>query len=195
MQPLRLGILGSGSGSNCQALMDAIAAGTLDAEIAIVISDVPGAFILERAAQAGIATALIDCQGHRTLFPLTAQQQTAELLRQHGVELVCLAGFMRLIKAPLLEAFPQRVINIHPSLLPAFPGVAAWQQAIEARAHESGCTVHFVDAGMDTGSIIRQQRVPVLHDDTPRSLHQRIQQAEHELYPAVVQLFAAQQLP
>ena len=193
MNTLRLGILGSGSGSNCQALMDAITAGTLDAEIAIVLSDVPSAFILERARRAGIATAVIDCQGYRNLFPLDAQQHTAELMQQHGVELVCLAGFMRLIKTPLLDAFPQRIINIHPSLLPAFPGVAAWQQAIDARATESGCTVHHVDAGMDTGPIILQQRVPILPNDTASTLHRRIQASEHNLYPAAVQLFANNQ--
>jgi phosphoribosylglycinamide formyltransferase-1 len=103
-----------------------------------------------------------------------------------GAELVCLAGFMRLIKSPLLQAFPQRVINIHPSLLPAFPGLEAWKQALDARAVETGCTVHYVDAGMDTGPIIMQARVPVLPDDTYASLHARIQEQEHQLYPAAI---------
>lgn len=194
MHTLRLGILGSGSGSNCQALMDAIASGTLNAHIAIVMSDVPHALILERARRAGIATATIECQGYRNLFPLEAQQHTADVLKQHDVDLVCLAGFMRLIKTPLLDAFPRRIINIHPSLLPAFPGVAAWQQAIDAGATESGCTVHYVDAGMDTGPIILQERVPILPDDTASCLHQRIQNAEHSLYPAAVRLLANQQM-
>lgn len=191
MSRLRLGILGSGSGSNMQAILDAITAGTLDAEIALVLCDVPGAFILERARQAGIPHALIDCHGHAQRFPEAAQAATAHALRQAGVELVCLAGFMRLVKAPLLDAFPGRILNIHPSLLPAFPGLQAWEQAVAAGAKESGCTVHYVDAGMDTGPIILQERVPVLPDDTAASLHARIQQVEHRLYPQAIAIAAA----
>lgn len=184
--PLKLGVLGSGSGSNFQSILDAIKAGELSAEVCIVLSDNPDAYILERARQAGIPAEVIDCQGFKTKFPDEVQQKTAEKLLSMGVEVVCLAGFMRLVKAPLLEAFPQRIINIHPSLLPAFPGLHAWEQAVNAGAKESGCTVHYVDGGMDTGSIIDQACVPVLADDTASTLHQRIQVEEHKLYPAVL---------
>lgn len=183
---MRLGILGSGSGSNMQAIFDAIDAGTLDARIVLVLSDHADAFILERARERGIATGWIDCGGYRTKFPDEVQAATAARLREAGVELVCLAGFLRLVKRPLLEAFPGRIINIHPSLLPAFPGLAAWQQALEAGVEETGCTVHHVDAGMDTGPVILQEAVPVLPDDTPATLHARIQQVEHRLYPEAI---------
>ena len=181
-----LGVLGSGSGSNMQAILDAIDAGTLDARIGIVLSDQAGAFILTRARQRGIETGVIDCLGFRTKFPDEVQAETAARLQVAGVELVCLAGFMRLVKRPLLEAFPDRILNIHPALLPAFPGVESWKQALAAGVAETGCTVHYVDAGVDTGPIILQERVPVLTGDTPESLHARIQVAEHRLYPAAI---------
>jgi phosphoribosylglycinamide formyltransferase-1 len=181
-----LGVLGSGSGSNMQAILDAIDAGTLDARIALVLSDNPDAFILERARRRGIATGVIDCGGFRTKFPAAAQAETAARLQAAGVELVCLAGFLRLVKQPLLDAYPQRILNIHPALLPAFPGLESWKQALAAGVAETGCTVHFVDAGMDTGPVILQERVPVLPGDTPESLHARIQVAEHRLYPAAI---------
>ena len=186
-----LGILGSGSGSNMQAILDAIDAGTLDARISIVLSDNPDAFILERARKSGIATGVIDCRGFRTKFPEEAQQETAARLKAEGVELVCLAGFLRLVKRPLLDEFPNRILNIHPALLPAFPGLESWKQALDAGASESGCTVHFVDEGMDTGPIILQESVPVLPCDTPESLHARIQVVEHRLYPAAITQVAA----
>lgn len=181
-----LGILGSGSGSNMQAILDAIDAGTLDARIALVLSDNPDAFILERAKLRGIETGVIDCRGFKTKFPDEAQEETATRLKEAGVELVCLAGFLRLVKRPLLDAFPDRILNIHPALLPAFPGLESWKQALEAGASESGCTVHYVDEGMDTGPIILQESVPVLPGDTPESLHARIQVVEHRLYPAAI---------
>ena len=181
-----LGILGSGSGSNMQAILDAIDAGTLDARISLVLSDNPDAFILERAAKRGIETAHIDCRGFKTRFPEEAQQETADLLKAAGVELVCLAGFLRLVKRPLLDAFPGRILNIHPALLPAFPGLESWKQALDAGVSESGCTVHYVDEGMDTGPVILQEKVPVLPDDTAESLHARIQVVEHRLYPAAI---------
>jgi phosphoribosylglycinamide formyltransferase-1 len=181
-----LGVLGSGSGSNMQAILDAIDAGTLDARIALVLSDNPDAFILERARKRGIETGVIDCRGFKTKFPEEAQLETADRLRAAGVELVCLAGFLRLVKRPLLDAFPDRILNIHPALLPAFPGLESWKQALDAGASESGCTVHFVDEGMDTGPIILQESVPVLPGDTAESLHARIQVVEHRLYPAAV---------
>jgi phosphoribosylglycinamide formyltransferase-1 len=190
-----LGVLGSGSGSNMQAILDAIDAGTLDARISLVLSDNPGAFILERARSRGIATGVIDCRGYRTKFPEEAQQETADRLIAAGVELVCLAGFLRLVKRPLLEAFPDRILNIHPALLPAFPGLESWKQALDAGVSETGCTVHYVDEGMDTGPVILQEKVPVLPGDTPESLHARIQVAEHRLYPAAIQLAAAKLPP
>lgn len=185
---MKLGVLGSGSGSNMQAILDAIASGELDAEIVLVLSDNPGAFILERARRAGIATGMIDCRGFKTRFPVESQAETATALREAGVDIVCLAGFMRLVKQPLLEAFPGRILNIHPSLLPAFPGLGAWQQALVAGAAETGCTVHYVDAGMDTGPVILQARVPVMPGDTPESLHARIQVEEHRIYPEAIRM-------
>ena len=190
-----LGVLGSGSGSNMQAMLDAIDAGTLDARIAIVLADRPDAFILERARCRGIAVGVIDCRGFRNKFPDVAQEETAACLQAAGVDLVCLAGFLRLVRRPLLDAFPGRILNIHPALLPAFPGLAAWQQALDAGVDETGCTVHFVDAGMDTGPVILQERVPIMPGDTAASLHARIQVVEHRLYPAAIQLAAAMLRP
>jgi len=187
-----LGILGSGSGSNMQAILEAIDRGTLDARIALVLSDNPDAFILERARRRGIPAGVIDCGGFRTKFPEEAQAETAARLRAAGVELVCLAGFLRLVKRPLLDAFPRRIVNIHPSLLPAFPGLEAWTQALRAGVAETGCTVHYVDEGMDTGPVILSEAVPVLPDDTPQSLHARIQAVERCLYPAAIRRAAEQ---
>ncbi len=181
-----LGVLGSGSGSNMQAILDAIAAGTLDARLGLVLSDNPDAFILERAMRHGIETGVIECGGFRTKFPDEVQAETAQRLKAAGVELVCLAGFLRLVKRPLLEVFPNKILNIHPSLLPAFPGLESWKQALDAGATVAGCTVHFVDEGMDTGPIILQESVPILADDTAESLHARIQVVEHRLYPAAI---------
>ena len=173
-----------------QAILDAIDSGELDARIALVLSDNPGAYILERARKRGIPTGVIDCRGFKTKYPEEAQQETADRLREAGVELVCLAGFLRLVKRPLLDAFPERIINIHPSLLPAFPGLESWKQALEAGVSETGCTVHYVDDGMDTGPVIIQEKVPVLADDTAATLHARIQVVEHRLYPEAVRRVA-----
>lgn len=185
---IKLGVLGSGSGSNMQAILDAIEDGSLDAEIVLVMSDHPDAYILERAREAGITAEVIDCGGYKTRFPDASQAVVAEKLKSHGVDIVCLAGFMRLVKQPMLDIFPERILNIHPSLLPAYPGLMAWRQAVEDGASESGCTVHFVDAGMDTGPIILQAKVPVLVDDTADTLHARIQVEEHQLYPDAIRL-------
>lgn len=185
-----LGILGSGSGSNMQAILDAISSGTLDARIALVLSDNPGAYILERAQNHGIPTGVIDCRGFKTKFPDEAQAETAARLKDAGVDLICLAGFMRLVKRPLLDAFPERILNIHPSLLPAFPGIEAWKQAVDAGVSETGCTVHYVDDGMDTGPVILQEKIPVLPGDTDKTLHARIQVVEHRLYPEAIRLIA-----
>ncbi|WP_367870782.1 phosphoribosylglycinamide formyltransferase [Luteolibacter sp. Populi] len=188
---MRLGILGSGSGSNMQAILDGVADGSLKAEIALVLSDNPQGYILERAQKAGIPTAVIDCRGFKSKFPEESQQETAAALKAAGVNLVCLAGFMRLVKAPLLEAFPDRILNIHPALLPAFPGLQAWRQAIEAGVTETGCTVHYVDGGMDTGPVILQETVPVLPGDDPDTLHARILEAEHRTYPEAIRMALA----
>ncbi len=178
-----LGILGSGSGSNMQAILDAIDSGALNARISIVLSDRPDALILERARKRGIETGVIDCSGFRNKFPDEVQRETAQRLLAAGVEVVCLAGFLRLVKRPLLDFFPNKILNIHPSLLPAFPGLEAWKQALDAGVTESGCTVHFVDEGMDTGPILLQESLPILAGETADSLHARIQCIERRIYP------------
>lgn len=191
MQKLRLGVLGSGKGSNFRAILEAIAAGRLEAEVVLVASDVEGAGILRLAEEAGIATATVLDPRYKTRLSPETEAELVGRLQTAGVDLVVLAGYMRLVKAPLLEAFPHRIINIHPSLLPKFPGLEAWRQALEAGEPSTGCTVHYVDAGMDTGEIIAQAEVPVLPGDTAESLHKRIQVAEHKLYPEVIATFTA----
>ena len=188
---LKLGILGSGKGSNFRAIADAIAAGTLDAEVRVVASDVEDAGILTLARERGYRAEYVAPGRFKTKLEPENEARLAAMLREAGVELVVLAGYMRMIKPPLLDAFPGRIINIHPSLLPAFPGLESGKQAVEATATRSGCTVHFVDAGMDTGEIIAQAEVPVLPDDTAATLHARIQVEEHRLYPAVLRRIAA----
>ncbi|MEI6350510.1 MAG: phosphoribosylglycinamide formyltransferase [Verrucomicrobiota bacterium] len=186
MQKLRLGILGSGKGSNFKAIAEAIGKGRINAEARIVISDVQSAGILDFARAHGIRTEFVEPGRFRTKLEPEAELRLLELLREAEVDLVVLAGYMRMIKPALLEAFPNRIINIHPSLLPKFPGLAAWKQALEAGATVTGCTVHYVDGGMDTGPVIARSEVPVLPGDTAETLHARIQVAEHELYPAVL---------
>jgi phosphoribosylglycinamide formyltransferase-1 len=192
MEKLKLGVLGSGKGSNFRAIADAIAAGALDAEVRIVISDVESAGILALARERSIRADFVAPGRFKTKLEPESEERVVALLREAGVGLVVLAGWMRMIKAPLLDAFPHRIINIHPSLLPAFPGLEAWKQALAAGATETGCTVHYVDAGMDTGAIIAQSAVPIFPSDTPEELHARIQVAEHELYPAVIRQLASQ---
>jgi phosphoribosylglycinamide formyltransferase 1 len=192
MAKLRLGVLGSGKGSNFRAIADAITRGELDAEVAVVVSDFADAGILALARERGYRAEYVNPGKFRTKMEPENEERLAQLLRDAGVDLVVLAGYMRMVKAPLLEAFPQRMINIHPSLLPEFPGLEAWTQAVRAGVKESGCTVHYVDAGMDSGEIIAQARVPVLEGDTPETLHARIQIEEHKLYPAVIAQLAAQ---
>jgi len=195
MGRLKIGVLGSGKGSNFRAILSEIQAGRLDAEAVFVMSDVEGAGILDLARGAGIPGHAIREPKFRTKLSPEVEADVAARLQEAGVGLVVLAGYMRMVKAPLLDAFPRRVINIHPSLLPAFPGIEAWRQALEAGAEKSGCTVHFVDAGMDTGEIIAQAEVPVLPGDTAESLHARIQVEEHKLYPSVVARFVSGELP
>jgi phosphoribosylglycinamide formyltransferase-1 len=183
-------VLGSGQGSNFVAIADAIAAGTVPAEVALVLSDVDGAGILAHARSRGIPAMFLPPGPFRTRLDETAERAAVAALQAAGVDLVVLAGFMRLLKAEFLGAFSGRVVNIHPSLLPAFPGLAAWKQALDYGVQVTGCTVHFVDAGVDSGPIIGQRAVPVLASDTAETLHQRIHAAEHALYPACVAALA-----
>jgi phosphoribosylglycinamide formyltransferase-1 len=182
----RLAILGSGQGTNFVALQEAILAGKLDAQIVLVASDLPDAPILSRATAFGLPTATLPPSPFRTKLSPEGEIALVELLQRHAAAWVILAGYMRVVKAPLLDAFPNRIINIHPSLLPAFKGLRAWEQALAAGVPETGCTVHFVNQDVDAGEIIAQQRVPVLAGDTPETLHARIQLAEHALYPAAL---------
>ena len=183
---LKLGVLGSGKGSNFRAIADAIARGELDAAVGVVISDVVSAGLLDLARARGLRAEFVEPGRFKTRLEPEAELRVVELLQDAGVEWVALAGYMRMIKPPLLAAFPRRIINIHPSLLPAFAGLEAWKQALAAGGPETGCTVHYVDAGMDTGEIIAQSRVPILPGDTAETLHARIQVAEHALYPQVL---------
>jgi phosphoribosylglycinamide formyltransferase-1 len=179
-----IGVLISGRGSNLQALIDAIADGMLDARIAVVISNRADAGGLERARAAGIESLVID---HRSFAPRAEfDAAVARELRARAVDVVCLAGFMRLIGAPLLETFPNRILNIHPSLLPSFPGVDAQRQALEHGVKISGATVHLVTGELDGGPIVAQAAVPVREDDTADSLAARILIEEHRLYPLAV---------
>lgn len=187
---LKIGVLGSGSGSNMQSVLDAIRDGTLNAEIRLVLSDVADAKILDRARAHAVPCGWLDCAPFKTKLDGEAEQRCIGLLKERGVDTVVLAGFMRIVKPGLLKAFPQRVLNIHPALLPAFPGVHAWRQALDYGAKVAGCTVHFVDEGTDTGPIIVQRAVPVLPGDTPESLHARIQVQEHLAYPEALRLLA-----
>lgn len=185
---LVLGVLVSGSGTNLQAVIDAVASGKLRAKIGVVVSNVATAKALDRARAAGIATAVVDHKAHASRETFDAA--VVEVLRAHGAGCVVLAGFMRLITPVLLDAFPHRVVNIHPALLPAFPGIHAQAQALAYGVRVSGCTVHLVDAGMDTGPILAQATVPVLEGDDEASLRDRILAKEHELLPEVLQWIA-----
>lgn len=191
MGRLQLGVLGSGSGSNMQSIVDAIEAGTLDADIKLVLADVSDAKILERARRHSIPCEYLDCAPWKTKLEGPAEDKCIEMLKAAGVDTVVLAGFMRIVKPKLLSAFPDRVLNIHPALLPAFPGVHSWAQALDYGCKVAGVTVHFVDAGTDSGPIIVQKAVEVLEDDTPESLHARIQVQEHIAYPEALNIIAS----
>ena len=182
----RLGILGSGKGSNMAAIAEACAAGRIPAEIALVASDVADAGILQHAQRFGVPFAHLAPGKYRTKLDEEAERIYIQRLTEARVDLIVLAGFMRILKGEFLKAFEHRVVNIHPSLLPAFPGLEAWKQALDHGVKVTGCTVHFVDQGVDSGPIIAQQTVPVREDDTAQTLHTRIQQAERELYPRVI---------
>jgi phosphoribosylglycinamide formyltransferase 1 len=190
----RLGILGSGTGSNFVALAEACAAGAIPAQVALVLSDVPEAGILALAAERGLPARHIAPGKFRTKLDEEAEGAYTLALQQAEVDLIALAGFMRVLKGDFLRAFEGRIVNIHPSLLPSFPGLEAWKQALDYGVKVTGCTVHFVDAGVDSGAIIGQQTVPVLDGDTPETLHQRIHAAEHELYPKCVAALARGQI-
>jgi len=191
---LRIGVLGSGKGSNFVAIAEARAAGRLPAELALVLSDVADAPILERAAHFKVPARFIPPGKFRTKLEETAELSYINALQEARVDLIVLAGFMRILKGGLLQSFQDRIVNIHPSLLPAFPGLEAWKQALNYGVKVTGCTVHFVDAGIDAGPIIAQQTVPVLENDTAESLHQRIHLAEHELYPRCLAAIARGQV-
>src|SRR5947209_10015024 len=186
MKRLPIGILGSGKGSNCRAILERIHSGELAAEARVVISDVLDAPILDIAREFSVANAYLPRGQFRTRLEPEAEEELVKMLRDAGVELVVLAGFMRVLHSPMLKAFPQRIINIHPSLLPKFPGLEAWKQALAAGEKVTGCTVHYIDAKIDHGRIVAQRETTILPNDTPESLHSRIQILEHELYPAVI---------
>jgi phosphoribosylglycinamide formyltransferase 1 len=185
---LPIGILASGNGSNLQAIIDASESGRIDAEIRVVVSDVPDAFALTRARRHGIPTAAIERKGFASKEDF--EKRIVQELSGHGVALVCLAGFMRIVGTTLLAAFPERVLNIHPALLPSFPGLHGPRQAIEYGVKVAGCTVHVVDEQTDHGPIIAQAAVDVLEGDIADTLAARILREEHRIYPTAIQLIA-----
>lgn len=188
----RVGVLVSGSGTNLQALLDASAAHDFPASIALVLSNNPQAFALERARKSGVPTAVVE---HKAFAQRAAfEAALVEQLKRQEVEIVCLAGFMRILGGDFLRAFPGKVLNIHPALLPAFPGLHAARQALEHGAKVAGCTVHFVDEGTDTGPIIIQAAVPILSGDDEASLSARIQVQEHRIYPLALRWLAEQRI-
>jgi len=186
VRKLKLGVLGSGRGSNFVALAAAMAEGKVAAEFVVVGSDQADAKILEEAKQRGIPTVVCPKGKYRTKLEEEIEVGLAEQLVKAGVELLILAGYMRVVKEPLLKKFEGRMINLHPSLLPAFPGLRAWEQALDAGVQETGCTVHWVNEVVDGGSVIRQMRVPVREGDTAELLHARIQESEHRILSEVV---------
>jgi len=188
--PFRLGVLGSGRGSNFVAIAEACAAGQIPAEVAVVLSDVEESGILDHARERRIPAQFVPPGKFRTKLDEAAESAFVAALQAAKVDLIVLAGFMRVLKGEFLRAFEGRIVNIHPSLLPSFPGLEAWKQALDHGVKVAGCTVHFVDAGVDSGAIIGQQAVPVLDQDVPASLHTRIHAAEHDLYPKCVAAIA-----
>lgn len=188
----KIGVLVSGRGSNLQAIIDSIAAGSLPLEISVVISDIPGAYALERAQKAGLQSVTVDRRSCASKEEFEAQIDAA--LAAAGCELVVLAGFMRILSAAFVEKWHHKIINIHPALLPSFPGLHGQRQAVEYGVKFSGCTVHFVDAGTDSGPIILQKVVPVLDDDTEDTLAERILTEEHKALPEALRLWAAGRL-
>lgn len=187
---LRLGILASGKGTNAAAVADACASGEIPGEVTMVLSDVEDAGVLQRARARGLEARFIPPGQFRAKLDQPAESAFSEALQGAGVDLVVLAGFMRILRSGFLRTFANRVVNIHPALLPAFPGLEAWKQALDYGVKVTGVTVHFVDQGIDTGPIIAQETVPVLPGDTPETLHARIQEVERKIYPAVLAALA-----
>jgi phosphoribosylglycinamide formyltransferase-1 len=187
-------VLGSGKGSNFEAIADACARGEIAGEVALVISDVPNAGILTKASARGIAARHIAPGQFKTKLEPHIEREYVAALRAAGADTIALAGFMRILKEDFLKAFSGRILNVHPSLLPAFPGLESWKQALDYGAKITGCTVHFVDAGIDTGPIVLQEAVPVLDDDTPETLLARIQRKEHVIYVKALQWLAEERL-
>jgi len=193
-EELRIGVLGSGTGSNCEAILQACERGQIPGRVVVVVSDIADALILERARKRGIPAHFVGPSRFKTKLEPELEQRIVDILRETGVELVALAGYMRVVKAPLLSAFAGKMLNVHPSLLPSFPGLHAWEQALTYGVRVTGCTVHFVNEGVDAGPVILQQAVAVQAGDTPATLHQRIQIAEHALLPEAIRLFALRKL-
>lgn len=192
MKKIRLGILASGGGTNLQSIIDHAERGAIDAEIRLVISNVPDAHALKRAAHHKIPSVVIDHRHYSTRQGF--EKELIRVLHKYNVELVVLAGFMRVLTPSFIREFPMKIINIHPALLPVFPGTHVQQQALDYGVRFSGCTVHFVDEGVDTGPIIIQAVVPVRPDDTVETLAQRILREEHKIYPQAIQLIAQEKL-
>ncbi len=193
MKKIKLGVLASGRGSNLQAIIDNIEQGHLSARIEVVVSDQADAFALERARNHNLVGVHVSAKGYKGRRDEYDALLVTEL-QKRDVDLVCLAGFMRIITPTLIQAFPNRIMNIHPALLPSFPGLHVQKAALEHGVKFSGCTVHFVDEKMDTGPIIIQAVVPVMDDDTEESLSTRILKQEHRIYSRAIQLFAEDKL-
>ncbi|MCK5676415.1 MAG: phosphoribosylglycinamide formyltransferase [Verrucomicrobia bacterium] len=187
---LKLAIFGSGSGTNCQAIIDAVEAGTLDAEIKCILSDVEDAVILERARKHNIPAIYFDCAPFKTKLDGEAEQKVLRILEKHDVDFIALAGFMRIVKDGLLKAYAGHIINIHPSLLPSFPGLNSGKQAFDYGVKFTGCTVHFVDAGVDTGAVINQKCITIEDTDTLESMMEKLHAQEHIAYPEALQWIA-----
>lgn len=190
MKMLKLGVLASGRGTNLQAIIDACEAPNFPAQVAVVISDNEDAMALDRARKHGIPAVYIAPGKYRTWMEPEIEQKMVDTLVAHGVDLVCLAGYMRVVHETLLQAFPQRIINIHPALLPSFAGLEGQRQALEYGCKVAGCTVHFVDSDVDAGPIICQAAVPVMEEDDVESLSHRILEQEHKIYPHAIRLIA-----
>lgn len=182
----KLAVLGSGKGSNLKAILESIDGGSLDAEVAIVVSDVAGSGVLRLAEERGIEAVFVGAGASGGAICDASIKEIRDRLKSAGVDLIVLAGYMRILRDPLLSDWAGRIVNIHPSLLPKFRGLAAWKQALDHGESETGCTAHLVSAELDAGEILAQKRVPILEGDSEESLHARIQEAEHEIYPAVI---------
>ena len=189
---LNVAVLGSGSGTNFEAIaryFDSPEKKSL-VKIVCVISDIPDAYIIERARKRGIPANVIACRKFRTKLDLETEEKYVDVMQSHNTQLIVLAGFMRIVKKGILLAFPGCVINIHPALLPAFPGLKSWKQAYEYGVRYTGCTVHFVDEDIDTGPIIAQRIIEIGNNDSSDIVHEKIQEQEHDIYPRVIESIA-----